>query len=227
MTRFGAVSYLNTRPLIEGLEPLVLATPARLVERFEAGELDVALLPVAAGEAAGLQRVSGLGIASEGPVESVLLFLRSAPEAVRSLAQDPASRTSRILARILLREVWGVRPELCDPPADAELVIGDRALTRAREESRFLDLGAEWTRWCGLPFVFAAWYGALEAASELEAAYRRGRDEIPRYARESRLGLAPERLERYLRESIRFRLGPRELEGLALFLEKGRRLGLM
>jgi len=227
VTRFGAVSYLNARPLIEGLEPLVLDTPARLVDRFEAGELDVALLPVAAGEAAGLERVGNLGIASEGPVESVLLFLRREPERVRSLALDPASRTSRVLAQILLREVWGARPELCDPPADAELVIGDRALVRAGEGERFVDLGEEWTSWCGLPFVFAAWYGAPEAAGELEAAFRRGRREIGRYAREAGLDLEAERLERYLHRSIRFRLGPREREGLNRFLERGRSLGLM
>lgn len=225
--RYGAVSYLNARPLVEGLAPLVLDTPARLVARYEAGELDVALLPVAAAEPAGLPRVSDLGIAAEGPVDSVLLFLRRPLAEVETLALDPASRTSCVLAQILLREAHGLGPRVSAPPADAELVIGDAALARAREGGEALDLAAEWTRWTGLPFVFAAWYGAAAAAPALEAAWERGRGEIARYAREADLPLPPAALETYLRERIRFRIGPRERAGLERFLETGRRLGLL
>jgi predicted solute-binding protein len=219
--RFGAVSYLNARPLIEGLAPLALATPARL------GEVDVALLPVAAGEGLKLPRAGSLGIAAEGAVESVLLFLRRPLAAIETVALDPASRTSRVLARLLLEEARGLSPRYVDPPADAELVIGDAALVRgARDEPR-LDLAEEWTRWTGLPFVFAAWYGDPAAEAALEAAYARGRPAIARYAREAGLGLPAERLERYLRERVRFRIGPREEEGRALFVARGRARGLL
>jgi predicted solute-binding protein len=225
--RFGGVSYLNARPLIEGLEPLTLATPARLVERFAEGKVDVALLPVAAGEGMGLPRVGSLGIAAEGPVESVLLFLRRPLAEVRTVALDPASRTSRALARLVLEEAKGLSPRYVDAPADAELVIGDAALVRGARGEPSVDLAAEWTRWTGLPFVFAAWYGDARAAPALEAAYARGRERIPRYAREADLGLPAERLERYLRERVRFRIGPREEEGLALFVARGRARGLL
>lgn len=225
--RYGAVSYLNARPLIEGLAPLVLATPAELVEHQRRGEVDVALLPVAAGEAMGLPRVGHLGIAAEGPVESVLVFLRRELSLVRTVALDPASRTSRALTRLLLEDAHGLSPRYVDPPADAELLIGDAALVRGATDEPHLDLAEEWTRWTGLPFVFAAWYGDPAAGPALEEAYARGEQEIPRYARECGLPLPPARLERYLRERIRFRIGPREEEGLARFVASGRARGLL
>jgi chorismate dehydratase len=225
--RYGAVSYLNSKPLIEGLAPLVLDTPARLVRRFEEGEVDVALLPVAAGEGAGLTRVGSLGIAADGPVDSVLVFLARPAAEVETLALDPASRTSRVLAQIVLRRGYGRTPRLVDPPADAELVIGDAALVRAAGDEPFLDLAVEWRRLTGLSFVFAAWYGAPGAEAALEEAYERGRGRLAVYAREAGLDLPADALERYLRERIVFRLGPREEAGLARFLEEGRALGLL
>jgi len=207
--RFGAVSYLNAKPLIEGLAPLVLDTPARLADRMEAGELDVALLPVAAGERLGLPRVGSLGIAAEGKVDSVLVFVQREP--VRTIRLDPASRTSRILARLIYRERFDLDPEPVEEGADAELIIGDAALER---EGPALDLAEEWTAWTGLPFVFAAWYGDPESAPALAAAYERGREQLANYA-------SGDRLE-YLRDRIRFEIGPREEEGLARFLELAR-----
>ncbi|NJN14542.1 MAG: menaquinone biosynthesis protein [Planctomycetes bacterium] len=236
--RFGAVPYLNSKPLLEGLAPLVLDTPARLVERYRAEELDVALLPVAAAEAEGLTRVGDLGIASEGRVESVLLFLRVPLEEVKSLSLDPASRTSRVLVQALLAERHGLRPRVLGAPAgegkgpgeeaaDAELVIGDAALVRAQGSEPRLDLSEEWRRHTGLPFVFAAWYGDRAAAPALSKAYERGALRIDAYVAAAGLDLPAEALHRYLSSSIRYRIGEREEQGLARFLETGRRLGLL
>jgi predicted solute-binding protein len=225
--RFGSVSYLNARPLVEGLRPLALATPSVLVDLYRRGEVDVALLPVAAGEGLGLTRVGSLGIAAEGLVDSVLLFLRRPLPEVRTVALDPASRTSRALTRLLLEEARELSPRYTDPPADAELVIGDPALVRGTTDEPRLDLAEEWTRWTGLPFVFAAWYGDPATEGALEEAYARGQLEIGRYAREAGLGLDEATLLRYLRERIRFRIGPREEEGLRLFVRRGRARGLL
>jgi len=225
--RYGTVSYLNARPLVEGLEPLVSATPAELVDLFDHGAVDVALLPVAAGESAGLTRVGSLGIAADGPVESVLLFLRREIADVETIALDPDSRTSQVLAELYLREAKGLAPLRARPPADAELLIGDAALVRGAGPEPRLDLADAWRRWTGLPFVFAAWYGDPAAAPALEEAFSRGLARIPAYAREASIGLDAARLERYLRERIRFRLGNAELDGLRLFVDKARRLGLL
>ncbi|MHC5031546.1 MAG: menaquinone biosynthetic enzyme MqnA/MqnD family protein [Planctomycetota bacterium] len=225
--RYGTVSYLNARPLVEGLEPLVSATPAELVGLFERGDVDVALLPVVAGEGAGLARVGSLGVAADGPVDSVLLFLRREVGDVATIALDPASRTSQVLAELYLRGALGIHPRRVAPPADGELVIGDAALVRGAGPEPRLDLADAWRRWTGLPFVFAAWYGEPAAAPALEEAYALGRERIPAYAREADLGLGAPVLERYLRERIRYRLGAAELDGLRLFLDKARGMALL
>ena len=102
-----------------------------------------------------------------GPVLSVKLYFRVPPGEVRALALDEGSRTSAALSRILLAERFGVEPRpvafplgsaTSDIAADAILMIGDRAMHAPAET--FLaewDLGAEWYRWTGLPFVFAMW----------------------------------------------------------------------
>ena len=225
---YGGVAYLNARPLLEGLHPLVLDTPARLAERHARGEVDVALLPVAAGAAAGLPRVGNLGIAADGAVDSVLLFTDGALDRVYL---DPASRTSRALALLWLKEARGLDPAIVEDPAeaDAELVIGDAALIRAASGEPCIDLAAEWKRLTGLPFVFAAWYGDEAAADRLEGAYARGRTKIESYAAvaSAQLGLTAADLERYLSERIRFRIGADEEAGLKRFLESASGLGLL
>jgi predicted solute-binding protein len=229
--RYGGVPYLNARPLLEGLAPLRLDVPSRLSARFLAGEFDAALLPVAAGALSGRPRIGSLGIVSDGRVDSVLLFLRRPPRSVRTLRLDPSSRTSRLLAQWILRAGHGARPEIVadEADADAELVIGDAALLRARGGEERLDLGEEWRRLTGLPFVFAAWYGDAAAVPALEAAYARGSLRIDDYAREASetLGLPAETLRTYLSERIRFRIGSAEAAGLDRFLEESRGAGLL
>lgn len=211
--RFGAVHYLNAKPLVAGLDPLILDTPASLADRMKAGELDVALLPVAAGESQSLPRVGNLGIAAEGAVDSVLVFTRNFP--MNTIRLDPASRTSRVLAQIILRERFDLDPSIVDSEdADAELVIGDAALDRHLAGEPALDLSEEWTDWTGLPFVFAAWYGDPAAADQLTAAYQRGRADLENLAEGERL--------QYLRDRIRYVIGPREERGLERFLELAR-----
>jgi len=224
---FGAVSYLNARPLIEGLTPLVLDTPSALANRVRRGELDVSLLPVIAGETLGLQRVGSLGIAAEGAVDSVLVFRRRPLDECRTLRLDPASRTSNVLTQLILAEVHGLHPDIVEGEADAELLIGDAALQRASKGEPTLDLAAEWTRWSELPFVFAAWYGDPVAEGALEEAFQRGRDRIEHYAATADLALPAGELAAYLRKRIRFRIGPREEQGLQLFLELSRKHGLL
>ena len=165
--RIGAVSYLNSKPLIEDLAELardaelILDVPSRLADDLSAGELDVALIPsVEVLRDADYEIVSDACVATRGPVLSVKLFSRVPVAQIRTLALDEGSRTSATLVRILLAERFGVRPttELlplgfatADTSADAVLLIGDRAMKPPCE--RFVatwDLGEEWTEWTGL-----------------------------------------------------------------------------
>src|SRR6476620_778881 len=142
--RVGAVNYLNTKPLIEGLASfaphaeLHLDLPSRLADRLAAGDLDVGLVPVIEYFRAGTYTVvPGVSIASRGPVLSVTLFSRVPWPEIRSVALDEGSRTSAALAQILLRKRYGIVPRVeplpIDVPADdlttdGVLLIGDRAM---------------------------------------------------------------------------------------------------
>ncbi|MGH7127558.1 MAG: menaquinone biosynthetic enzyme MqnA/MqnD family protein, partial [Planctomycetaceae bacterium] len=172
--RIGAVTYLNSKPLIEGLAEfapqaeLILDYPSRLADDLAAGRLDVGLVPsIECLRHADYEIVSDACVAARGPVLSVKLYSRVPMENVRSLALDEGSRTSAALARILLAERYGVEPELEPLPlgkpvtstrADAVLLIGDRAIHPPAEQfTATWDLGEEWSNWTGLPFVFAVW----------------------------------------------------------------------
>lgn len=171
----GAVNYLNSKPLIEGLPELLgaqahlrLDYPSRLADDLAAQRLDVALIPsIEYFRGRDYEVISDACVAAHGPVLSVKIYSRVPWGQIRSLALDEGSRTSATLARVLLAERHGVHPKLQPLPldhqiqdtrADAILLIGDRAISPPDEP--FLgtwDLGEEWFEWTGLPFVFAMW----------------------------------------------------------------------
>jgi chorismate dehydratase len=246
MVRVGAVNYLNSKPLVCGLEALapeiVLSfdLPSRLSDSLAAGRLDVALIPtVEFFRAPGYHVVSDACVACRGPVLSVKLYFRVPPSDVRRVALDEGSRTSSALTQILLAELHGVRPQLEPLPigfgleasdADAVLLIGDRAIAEAgSEDSGFVDmwdLGDVWSRWTDLPFVFAMWIArpdvqAAEVAPVLNAARDEGLQRLARIAvREAGLlAISGELATRYLRDNLHFKLGRKERAGLRKFYQ--------
>jgi len=239
--RVGAVRYLNARPLIYGLAEqherlqLCMDVPSRLADKLRAGELDVALIP-AVEYFAWPDRVvvTDACVACRGPVRSVKLYSRVPPPEIRTLALDEGSRTSAALTRILLKERYGIEPQLAplslgtpleQSPADATMLVGDRGMLPAA--GRFhteWDLGEVWNRWTGLPFVFALW--VARAGVELqgvEAALARARDDglqhLDEIARQAagQIGLPADDCLDYLRRNICFRLGSEERRGLEHF----------
>ena len=239
--RIGAVNYLNSKPLVEGLAELapqaelVLDFPSRLADRLSAGTLDVALVPsIACLLEPDYEVVSDACVAARGPVLSVKLYFRKSPRAVRRLALDAGSRTSATLARILLAERFGVYPDLEPLPldlstaatdADAVLLIGDRAIHPPAEQFPLTwDLGEEWTDWTGLPFVFAMW--GTQKGTELgrvdevlSAARDLGVRQLSAIARREAplLGISEQVTIDYLTKNLYYRLGAAERDGLARF----------
>src|SRR3954471_7309504 len=127
--RVGAVNYLNTKPLVEGLAEsapdidLSFDLPSSLADQLAAGDIDVGLIPVIEYFRGGNYTfVPNIAIASRGPVLSVTLFSRVPLAEVRSVALDEGSRTSAALTQIILRKRYGVRPAVetlpIDVPAD-------------------------------------------------------------------------------------------------------------
>ena len=248
--RIGAVNYLNSKPLIEGLAELVPAAelildyPSRLADDLAAGLLDVALVPsIECLRDPGYEIVSDACVATRGPVMSVKLYSRVPVGDIRSLALDEGSRTSAALARIMLSERFGVEPEVESLPlgrspdatnADAILLIGDRAIHALAETFEVTwDLGEEWYGWTGLPFVFAMW-AAPEGTDlgEVDEVFGTARDRgvanIPAIARREAalLGLSEQTAVDYMTKNLHYCLGSAERNGLNLFHEFAVKLGL-
>lgn len=239
--RIGAVSYLNTKPLVHELShlaPDALLTfdvPSRLADQLAADELDVALIPtVEFFQDSDYRIVSDACIGCRGPVLSVKLFSRVPPPKIRSLALDCGSRTSAALVQILLAERYGIQPrlapldfdaEFADAGEDAVLLIGDRAIhSPIGEFAEVWDLGDEWCAWAELPFVFAMWTARRGkdlrgVESALVAARDTGVSRLEAIARDQAagLGLTVPECYSYLRDNLHFRLGERELAGLERF----------
>jgi len=248
--RIGAVCYLNARPLTLALSRLIpearlfFDVPSRLADGLAAGRLDVALVPsIEYARHPDYRIVSDACVACHGPVQSIRLYGRVAPEQVRSLALDEGSRTSAALARILLKEQLGIEPSVEPLPigatpeqtrADAVMLIGDRGIRPADGPYAFVwDLGERWTRWTGLPMVFAMWLSptggdppGLDQA--LAAARDEGLRQLPEIARQEapKLGISEGDCLAYLRDHLQFQLDDRARQGLQRFYELASRHGL-
>lgn len=237
--RIGAVSYLNSKPLIDGLSErldcgLTLDLPSRLSEGLLSGTYDVALVPIVTlFDHPELVIVSDACIACRGPVWSVKLCSRVPADRIATLGLDEGSRTSAILAQILLRRRFGLSP-VCQPltiesdwtkPAtDAVVVIGDRAIRHTAQFPVVWDLGEEWNCEYGSPFVFAVWAARPTAdlaglAEILGSARDSGLKHLAEIAaaESPRHGLTESRCLEYLRDNLHFRLTDAELRGVNRF----------
>src|SRR5262245_81175 len=233
--RIGVVDFVNSRPLVPGLDrergvELVRARPSELVVSLRKGELDVALVSsIECFRSPELRIVPEIGICSEGPIKSVKLFLRKPLEQVEKVALDSGSRTAAALARIVFAEFlqkpgvsFSETPATFEPSkvaADAVLLIGDAALRARSGELDTLDLGWFWTDRTGMPFVYAVWAcrkGKLADAAIplLMRARDRGLLERSKIAAAAagELDLPVAGLTQYLTRNLRYHLGEREIK---------------
>lgn len=251
VSHVGSVSFLNAKPLIYGLESspdirLHLQVPSKLLAGLQEERLDVALLPVIDYQRmAGLRVVPAGGIGCDGPTLTVRLFSHVPIEKTRLLACDTDSHTSVALARVLLAERFGIRPEFtdlsvgADPPGGAaRLLIGDKVICEEPAGLPYqMDLGEAWKDLTGLPFVFAVWTARPAAGggepdlgdlpARLESAKRAGlahvNEILTRFAQPRGWPHGPAR--RYLTEYLKFDIGPRQLEAIRLFHQLAARHG--
>lgn len=256
--RIGCVKYLNARPLIHGWEGDVdFDHPSVLCNKLAAGKVDVALVSSFEFLRNPIYRiVDDVSISSDGPVYSVVVAHRGEISDIEEMELDPASETSTNLVRCLLPEL-GLNPSLAqrrtgspaveesDVGHRAQLLIGDQAIRFRQEyanELSFWDLGEQWRKIVGLPFVYALWLvrpevtGPEQIANRLRAlrdenlahldhviedAVARGDDPGRQKA------VNREFLSRYYREHLRFRFGEKEKEGLQVFADLCERRSLL
>lgn len=243
------VAYLNARPLWESLKDdpridLGLARPSELARALAENEADVGLLPVAAAATIGdLRLLRNMAIGARGKVRSVAIVAERPIDQLDAIALDLSSRTSVVLARLLLAR-RKLSPHLfATDPTQAiasvggrtgALVIGDAALDVETRFEHRVDLAEDWFEWTGLPFVFAAWFARREAiTSDQEDIFRvakqKGLSRVDAIAAEhgARSGLDEASLRSYLTETIRYDLGDEELRGLERFWAEAARAGLL
>ena len=219
---------------------LSFEVPSRCADRLAEGSADIGIVPVVEVARQRLAVIPGTCIACRGAVRSILLITKVPLSKIRSLAADISSRTSVMLARVILAHRYDSEPRLIPmspdldamlSAADAALIIGDPALhiDPSQLPYQVLDLGHEWLELAGLPMVFAVWAGpAASATADLEAVFSgsclyglQNLDTI--VTQEARNRGIPEMLARqYLTNHIAFELGPREREGMSRFLTYAR-----
>jgi len=249
--RLGAVTYLNARPLVYGLERsdrfhLRYDIPSECARLLHARQVDVGLIPSIESlrGPAPYALVPGPAVISRGPVASVAIYTRREPRDIATIAMDTSSRTSVALATVLLGRRYGVKPEAAPMApdldamlarADAALIIGDAALFLDHEAAgvRKVDLGEEWTAETGLPFVYACWTGWPAALSRGDVdLLQRARDEGVAQSNAVASAYYPDDTARqavarhYLRDNIQYFLGAEELDGLKTFYRYASELGL-
>ena len=233
------MSYLNTKPLIYGLEKglmsdtvqLKLDYPAHIAQQLLDDEIDVGLVPVAL--IPRLQQhffVSDYGICCDGPVASVCVFSEVPINEIKEVLLDYQSRTSVRLARILMKEHWKIEPVITDTREDFRerikgtmdgVVIGDRALEQRSRSPYIYDLGEAWKQFTGKPFVFAAWLSNKRLNGNFVDAFNIANnfgltqlDEVIRQNPYPHFDL-----KEYYTSCIDYRLDTEKKSGLALYLD--------
>ena len=245
--RVGAVSFLNTKPLIYPILngqlqtaqiSLSVKVPSLLAIELNNSELDIGLIPIieyfrANATGAGYRILPNIAVGSRGSVLSIQLFSRVPIQDIQHIALDSSSCSSVALLKILLAEKYQINPKFrsCESSIDpatadteAVLLIGDAALKNLGATEYSVDLGSEWQELTGLPFVYACWVVRKDVdpgnvPQLLLESKILGIKQIPEIARieSKKLGF-PETLCRdYIQHHINYDLDQSAIAGLELY----------
>ncbi len=250
----ACVSFLNSKPLID---PLVgrdnvqvqFAVPSKLLDLIEDGAVSAALLSAVDFQFSthDLLLIPAGMIGCDGPTLTVRIFSKVPPSQIKTLHGDTDSHTSIMLAQVLLRERYGITPAVepfktdhanaAKVTPETMLLIGDKVVNAAPDPRDYpyqLDLGEEWKHLTGLPFVFAMWMMrkdkiSTDLARLLADAQQRGSamtDELlDRHCADH--GWPRDLARRYFTEYLRYKVTPRDRQGLAQFFKLAATLGIL
>ena len=238
--KISAVSYTNTKPFIYGLQKsklineldLSLDIPSDCAQKLIDNQVDIGLIPVAAIPFVPNATIIGsYCIGSIGAVNSVFIFSAIPVDEIKTVKLDPQSRTSNNLAKVLLKFHFKIAVEFTtdqNAVADAIVLIGDRTFGKKDDYKFAYDMGEEWMKFTGLPFVYAAWVANKEISKsfiiEFDQALKFGLDN-----RKEVLKQLPQiknfDLEDYLFSKLNFDLTDDKRKALDLFLDYIQKLG--
>jgi chorismate dehydratase len=237
--RVGAVSYLNTKPLIFGFEKgmmqdeieLVIDHPRNIANALLDGTIDIGLVPVAIiPQMKSHYIVADYCIAADGEVATVCLFSQVPLEQIETVLLDYQSRTSVMLVQYLFKFYWKLQPAFVDAASDfiqhingttAAVVIGDRAFVQRNVSTFCFDLSLAWKNHTGLPFVFAAWVSNRPMSNQFMQAFNEanlaGLLQLDEVIKENPCSVFD--LRKYYTQYIQYKLTDKKREGLSLFLD--------
>ncbi len=237
--KVGAVSYLNTKPLIYGFKhghkvpgmKLIEEYPSKVATMLLNDEIDIGLVPVAIiPKLKEYYIITDYCIGAEGPVASVCIFSDVHINNVEKVLLDYQSKTSVALAKILLKQYWRISPKLEDTVKDfrnhikgttAGIVIGDRAFEQRNQSTYIYDLAEAWIDMTSLPFVFAAWIANKKLPEDFVMLFNEGNkmglENIDKVVAENLYHDYD--LNTYFRKNISYQFTRKKMEGLEKFLE--------
>jgi chorismate dehydratase len=192
-------------------------TPANCALRLGSGKADLGIVPVAVvPDFAHRQIISDYCIGADGPVRSVAICSNTPVNQIDTLYLDFESRTSVLLARILLSEYWKHEVKTVslktladiEPDKGAYVLIGDKVFEyEARFEYKY-DLAQAWKACTGLPFVFATWTAVSplpdDFVEKFNSALKYGVQNIPQAAAETATKLSYKESVKYLTENVNY-----------------------
>jgi chorismate dehydratase len=259
--RISAISFLNTAPLMWDFEhgaaskdfEIEYTIPSECAAALAANRADIGIIPaITYAQIPGLVILPNLAIASKDRVRSILLVSKRPIEDIRTVATDTSSRTSVALMQILFARFFGGQRKLTPHPPDlvqmlkqhdAALLIGDSALQISMHDSQYhlYDLGHDWHRLTGKPFVFALWAVRMDAlhrqpqGMNLIEIFQQSRDHgllpesIGTLGKDwaPKLGISEAEVATYLTENIHYYLDRENHAGLQLFLTYAHEEGLI
>jgi chorismate dehydratase len=234
------VNYLNTKPLVYGLERPPIKDlielkgdyPARVAQMLINDEIDVGLIPVAViPQLPSYNIIGDYCIGTEGEIATVALFSEVPMNEIKKVYLDYQSRTSVALLKYLMKEFWGIKPEMVEARNEdyrkeitgttAGLVIGDRAFEQRKISTFIYDLGSEWKKITGLPFVFAAWISTKELPADFIEAFNQanamGMHHIDEIVNENPFELYD--LSKYYKLHLSYKFDEQKKRGMELFLK--------
>lgn len=224
-----SVPYLNALPLTHFLKGKIqTATPKEMMNKLASGDCIAALMPTYSIIQHGLYAYPNLGIIGcRGTVGSVGFFLKkpiARLQDIKSIYYDQESRSSVHLAKIILKKFYElnfeeleVLPFEMKDAADAQLLIGDKALFFENPNYKYLDIGDIWQKHTNSGFIFAAWASLkplnIQEVTPLLEARRKGNQQINKILSNINPNLPKTKLKEYLTQNIVYQVSDNLLKG--------------
>ncbi|MCX6296892.1 MAG: menaquinone biosynthesis protein [Bacteroidetes bacterium] len=239
--KISVVSYLNSKPFINGLHnsgllekiDLQLDIPSVCAQKLLEGKVDIGLVPVAVLPLLKEKYViSDYCIGAVGKVASVMLYSDVPLNEISKVLLDYQSRTSVTLVKVLADKFWKIIPQWISAKADYEneiagttaaVIIGDRTFGIENKYKYCYDLAEEWQKFTKLPFVFACWVSNKQLSEsfliEFNTALKKGLDNRPELIKELYESKKyPTNIEVYLNQNIDYDYDTAKKQALELFL---------